>query len=106
MITIKCCITKTWAMATLEEMQALASSTSTDFETQFLTLMIAHHEGALKMVKTLLKLSGSAFDPTLYQFITDLKNEQQTEINRMDILLAGLSTDPESRACSRLSRRC
>ena len=87
---------KNMGMATLEEMQALASSTSTDFETQFLTLMIAHHEGALKMVKTLLKLSGSAFDPTLYQFITDLKNEQQTEINRMDILLAGLSTDPRA----------
>lgn len=87
---------KNMGMATPEEMQALASSTSTDFETQFLTLMIAHHKGALKMVKNLLKLSGSAFDPTLYQFITDLKNEQQTEIDRMDILLAGLSIDPRA----------
>ena len=87
---------KSMGMASPEQMATLASASSTDFETQFLTLMIAHHEGALKMVKTLLKLSGSAFDPILYQFITDLKNEQQTEIDRMDILLAGLSTDPRA----------
>lgn len=87
---------KSMGMASPEEMLALAASSSTNFETQFLTLMIAHHEGALKMVKTLLKLSGSAFDPILYQFITDLKNEQQTEIDRMDILLGGLSTDPRA----------
>ena len=87
---------KSMGMASPDEMLALASSSSTDFETQFLILMIAHHEGALKMVKTLLKISGTAFDPVLYQFITDLKNEQQTEIDRMDILLAGLSTDPRA----------
>lgn len=87
---------KTMGMASPDQMLALASSSSTHFESRFLTLMITHHEGALKMAKSLLKLSGSASDPILYQFITDLKNEQETEIDRMDTLLAGLSTDPRA----------
>ncbi len=83
-------------MASPKQMQALADASSLGFEALFLDLMINHHDGALKMIKRLLKLPGSAHDPALYQFITDLKNEQTAEIDRMDLLRAGLSADPRA----------
>jgi uncharacterized protein (DUF305 family) len=83
-------------MATPEEMRALARAKGVDFDRQFLTLMIAHHQGAIDMVKDLLKQPGSAADPVLYQFIADIESEQQGEIDRMDALLAGLSVDPRA----------
>lgn len=81
-------------MATPGQMKALAAANGVEFDRQFLTLMIAHHEGALTMVKDLLKSPGSAADPVLFQFINDIETEQTGEIERMDKLLAGLSTDP------------
>ena len=83
-------------MASPEQMRALADASSLEFETLFLELMINHHDGALEMTKNLLELPGSAHDPALYQFITDLKNEQTAEIDRMDLLRAGLSPDPRA----------
>jgi len=83
-------------MATPEEMRALARAKGVDFDRQFLTLMIAHHQGAIDMVKDLLKQPGSAADPVLYQFIADIESEQKGEIDRMDALLAGLSADPRA----------
>lgn len=81
-------------MASPQQMKALAAAKGVEFDRQFLTLMIAHHEGALTMVKDLLKSPGSAADPVLFQFIADIENEQKGEIDRMDTLLASLSTDP------------
>jgi uncharacterized protein (DUF305 family) len=81
-------------MATSEQMKALAAASGAEFDRQFLTLMIAHHEGALTMVKDLLRQPGSAADPVLFQFVSDIETEQKSEIDRMDTLLAGLSTDP------------
>jgi len=83
-------------MATAEQMKALAAAEGTEFDRQFLTLMIAHHEGALDMVEKLLDQPGSAADPILYRFIGDIENDQKTEIERMDVLLAGLSPDPRA----------
>jgi uncharacterized protein (DUF305 family) len=80
-------------MATPEQMAELATLEGTDFDRMFLTLMIAHHEGALEMVDELLSQSGSAADPILYRFIGDVENDQSTEIERMDATLAGLSDD-------------
>jgi uncharacterized protein (DUF305 family) len=81
-------------MATSEQMKAVAAASGAEFDRQFLTLMIAHHEGALTMVKDLLRQPGSAADPVLFQFVSDIETEQKSEIDRMDTLLAGLSTDP------------
>lgn len=81
-------------MASPEQMKALAAAKGAEFDRQFLTLMIAHHEGALTMVKDLLKQPGSAADPVLFQFVSEIETEQKAEIDRMDTLLAGLSTDP------------
>ncbi len=83
-------------MASPEQMAALAAAEGTEFDRQFLTLMIAHHEGALDMVDDLLGQPGSAADPILYRFVGDVDNDQKAEIDRMDKLLAGLSPDPRA----------
>ncbi len=83
-------------MASPEEMAALAAASSTEFDRQFLTLMIDHHQGAITMVRDLLRSPGSAYDPVLFQFVNDIVNDQTSEINRMTELLAGLSTDPRA----------
>lgn len=83
-------------MASPEDMKALAAAKGADFDRQFLTLMIAHHDGALDMVEDLLDEEGTAADPVLFQFVGDVESEQKTEIGRMDKLLAKLSPDPRS----------
>ena len=83
-------------MATVEQLASLAESTSTDFDRQFLTLMIAHHEGALDMVEDLMEQPGAAYDPSLFEFINDLENDQSKEIERMHELLVALSDDPRA----------
>ena len=81
-------------MATQAQMASLAAAKGTAFDRQFLDLMIAHHRGAVEMVETLLKRPGAASDPVLYQFATDVSNEQTAEIERMDPLRNAFSGDP------------
>ena len=83
-------------MATPEQMAELAASEGTAFDRLFLKLMIPHHEGAVKMVEELLKQPGSAYDPVLFEFTTEITNGQNAEIARMNALLVGLSTDPRA----------
>ena len=45
-----------------------------EFDELFLRLMIAHHEGALDMVKELKRQPGSAYDPLMFEFVSDLSN--------------------------------
>ena len=80
-------------MATPEQMAALAAAEGRDFDRQFLQLMITHHGGALKMVDELLDTSGSAYDPTLLEFVNDVANDQAAEIERMTGLLASVGAD-------------
>ena len=81
-------------MASPADMARLATLRGTDFDRLFLSLMIAHHDGALKMVDALVKKPGSAYDPVLFQFTSDVKTEQKAEIDRMSALLGTLATDP------------
>ncbi len=83
-------------MATPEQMAELAATEGTAFDRLFLELMIAHHEGAVEMVEELLKQPGSAYDPVLYEFTTDVTNDQNSEIERMNGLLVSLSDDPRA----------
>jgi len=83
-------------MASKEQMAELAASESTDFDRLFLQLMIKHHEGAVKMVEKLHEQPGSAFDPTLFEFTNDITNDQAAEIEKMNLLLVSLSTDPRA----------
>ena len=58
--------------------------------------MIAHHDGALDMVDELKKYPGSANDPLLNEFVSDLINDQSVEIERMNSIAVNLSDDPRS----------
>ena len=84
-------------MATAEQMAELAQSEGTAFDRLFLQLMITHHDGAVTMVEELLDQPGSAYEPVLFEFTTDVTNDQTAEIERMNVLLVGLSTDPRAR---------
>jgi len=83
-------------MATPEQMAELAQAEGTAFDRLFLTLMIAHHDGAVTMVEELLEQPGAAYDPVLFEFTTDITNDQATEIERMNALLVSLSDDPRA----------
>ena len=87
---------KMMGMASPAELEQLQDSQGVDFDRLFLTLMILHHEGAIDMVKKLKDQPGSAYDPVLYDFISDLMNDQGVEIERMNALLTGLSNDPRA----------
>ena len=83
-------------MASPKQLKELENSKSTDFDRLFLQLMIAHHDGALEMVKDLKKFSGAAYDPILNEFVSDLVNDQGVEIERMNTIAVNLSDDPRS----------
>jgi len=83
-------------MATPEQMAELATLEGVAFDKMFLTLMIAHHEGAIEMVDDLLGQPGTATDQVLFQFVGDIENDQQAEIDQMTLLLAKLSPDPRA----------
>ncbi|MEL6238512.1 MAG: DUF305 domain-containing protein [Pseudomonadota bacterium] len=83
-------------MATPEQMAQLATLEGVEFDRLFLTLMIAHHEGAIEMVDDLLGQPGTAADPVLYQFVSDIENDQEAEIDKMSALLGELSPDPRA----------
>ena len=83
-------------MATPLQLKSLENSESTDFDRLFLQLMIAHHDGALEMVEELKKYPGSANDPLLSEFVSDLVNDQGVEIERMNTIAVNLSDDPRS----------
>ena len=83
-------------MATPQQLKSLENSESTDFDRLFLQLMIAHHDGALEMVEDLKKYPGSANDPLLSEFVSDLVNDQSVEIERMNSIAVNLSDDPRS----------
>ena len=81
-------------MATLAEMQQLEASEGQAFDQLFLRLMITHHQGALTMVEDLLDTQGSARDPAFYEFVTDVQNDQEAEIDRMFAMVDELVDDP------------
>ena len=83
-------------MATEAQMASLAAASGVEFDRQFLSLMIAHHEGAIDMVEALMEQPGSAYDPTLFEFTTDVTNDQSKEIELMHGMLLSLSDDPRA----------
>ncbi len=83
-------------MASEEEMDELEAAQGDDFDTLFLELMIEHHRGALVMVEELLEESGALQDPELFEFARDVKNDQEAEIDRLTVMLAGYSPDPRA----------
>ncbi|GAB5412901.1 MAG: hypothetical protein Cons2KO_05040 [Congregibacter sp.] len=83
-------------MASSEDMAKLAAAEGVVFDRLFLSLMIAHHEGAVTMVEDLLEQPGSAYDPVLLDFTSDIVSDQTSEIAKMNAMLVGLSADPRA----------
>ena len=81
-------------MLTDEELEQLDQAQGFEFDSLFLELMVTHHEGALTMVENLLDQSGSAQDPVLFAFTSDVTSDQDSEIERMTAMLRGFSPDP------------
>jgi len=81
-------------MLSPEQFEELEQSSGSEFDSLYLQGMIEHHEGALEMVENLLDQFGSAQDPVLYAFTSDVTSDQTSEIERMTALLSGFSTDP------------
>jgi len=77
-------------MLTQAELDTLGRATGRDFERLFLSYMIRHHEGAIKMVSQLFATPGSGQEPALFLFATDVNADQDSEIKRMRALLITL----------------
>jgi uncharacterized protein (DUF305 family) len=77
-------------MLTDAEMAQLEKARGTAFDRLFLTFMIRHHEGAVKMVDELFASYGAAQNETVFRFASDVYADQTTEISRMQKLLDSL----------------
>jgi uncharacterized protein (DUF305 family) len=77
-------------MLTAEQLAQLDHATGAEFDRLLLTFMIRHHQGALTMVKQLVETPGAARDDNVFKFVSDMNVDQETEINRMKLMLAGI----------------
>jgi uncharacterized protein (DUF305 family) len=77
-------------MLTPAQLATLDGARGTEFDKQFLTLMIQHHEGALKMVADLLATPLAAQDVDISVFANDVNTVQTAEIATMQQMLANL----------------
>lgn len=73
-------------MATPEQMDQLRRARGADFDRLFLTLMVAHHEGALTMVETVRRAGVSV---RVQEIADDVAVTQSDEIHRMRGMLGG-----------------
>ncbi len=77
-------------MLTDAQMQELEQSRGVDFDRNFLTFMIQHHEGAITMVNDLMASPGAAQDDAVYKFSSEIFADQTAEIERMQQMLSTL----------------
>jgi uncharacterized protein (DUF305 family) len=77
-------------MLTTEQLDSLDAATGIAFDRAYLTLMIQHHEGALRMVKELLATPGAAQDVDVSVFANDVVSVQTAEIGAMRQMLSEL----------------
>lgn len=81
-------------MLTPAQMRALDAARGPEFDRLYLTDMIGHHEGALKMVADLFATPGSGQQADLFGFATDVDAGQRVEIARMEAMLDTLTPSP------------
>jgi uncharacterized protein (DUF305 family) len=79
-------------MLTPEEMAALDKARGPAWDRLFLIGMIKHHEGALKMVDDLFEAYGALQDDDMFKFASDVYADQTTEIDFMQKMLDGMSS--------------
>ncbi|MDE3054640.1 MAG: DUF305 domain-containing protein, partial [Gemmatimonadota bacterium] len=79
-------------MLTPAQMRALDAARGVAFDRLYLTGMIKHHEGALKMVAALFATPGGGQQPELSGYAADIDAGQRAEIGRMQAMLQTLPT--------------
>ena len=77
-------------MLTEAQLRELDAATGASFDRAFLTLMIQHHEGALKMVEELFATPRAGQEVDVNVFANDVVAAQTAEIGIMRRLLAEL----------------
>ena len=77
-------------MLTEEQLRELDKATGVEFDRAFLTLMIQHHEGAIKMVDDLFAIPRAGQEVDVNVFANDVVAAQTAEIGIMRRLLAEL----------------
>jgi uncharacterized protein (DUF305 family) len=82
-------------MASTAQMNELSAATGVDAERLFLTLMIAHHRGALEMADAVLDLTEH---PVVLAFARAVLTSQQSEIELMTMMLEQRSATPRPRS--------
>jgi uncharacterized protein (DUF305 family) len=79
-------------MLTDDQMKSLDGARGAQFDRLFLTGMIAHHRGAIAMVRELLTHGDAGHDETVFRFATDVEADQTAEVHKM---LQMLETVPQ-----------
>jgi uncharacterized protein (DUF305 family) len=77
-------------MLTESQMKQLDDARGKDFDRLFLTYMIQHHKGAVTMVRELFATDGAGHDEIVFKFASDVNVDQDTEIARMELMLAAV----------------
>lgn len=77
-------------MLSADQLTKLTAAKGTDFDRLFLTFMIQHHEGALKMVSDLFAAPRAGQDIDVSVFANDVQTVQTAEIGTMHQMLNGL----------------
>ena len=77
-------------MLTEAQMKALDAANGVQFDRLFLTGMIQHHRGAIKMVGDLVNHPPSGQESEIFRFITDVDADQRAEIDVMQQMLYNL----------------
>jgi uncharacterized protein (DUF305 family) len=81
-------------MLTPQELAQLDKARNEEWDRLFLTFMMRHHEGALKMVDDLFESHGALQDDDVYKFASDMYADQGIEIERMEKMLETLDKRP------------
>lgn len=77
-------------MLTPAQLDSLNAGTGTGFDRAYLTFMIQHHEGALRMVRDLFATSNAGQEVDVNVFANDVVSVQTAEIGAMRQMLAQL----------------
>jgi uncharacterized protein (DUF305 family) len=78
------------------QLKQLEQAKGPEFDRLFLTFMIQHHKGAVRMVEQLFATPGAARDETVFKFANDVSVDQRTEVARMERMLAQLGSSSGS----------
>lgn len=70
------------------QLAQLDKARGAEWDRLFMTFMIQHHEGAIKMVDDLFNSYGALQDDDVFKFASDLYADQTTEIDFMHKMLA------------------